>query len=171
MGKRSFDFSKAIESVTRSMGRADPMVARNIKVAMTWDSVAGELVASHTADAHLRQGEFIVYVDSPAWANDLSAMSEMYRIALNEAFGREIVKSVRFEVSNREFRNRSVDAVPGSITGGEPHVDPVPLSEIEMEYVKESVSHVKDPELREALLKATVADLEWKKGIDTPKTP
>lgn len=171
MAKRSFDLAKAIESVTRNMGKSDPMVARNIKVAMTWDSVAGNLVASHTADAHLRQGEFIVYVDSAAWANDLSAMSEMYRTALNEAFSREIVKSVRFEVSNRAFRNRSVDAVGDLDRGLEQRVDPVPLSDIEMEYVKESVSSVEDPELREALLKATIADLEWKKGLGTNETP
>lgn len=171
MRKRSFDLSKAIESVTRNMGRADPMVARNIKVVMTWDSVAGDMVASHTADAHLRQGEFIVYVDSGAWANDLSAMSEMYRTALNDAFGREIVKSVRFEVSNRVFRKRSIDSKRVTERESEPRIDPVPLSLIEMEYVKESVAAVKDPELREALLKATVADLEWKKGIDTSKTP
>lgn len=169
MRGKSVDLSKLLERVTRQMGSSDPMAARNIKVAMTWDKIAGEMVASHTADAHLRQGEFIVYVDSPVWAHDLSSMSEMYREELNASFGKEIVKSVRFEVSRRPYRKRveiSQDALPQT-----PAIESIPLTEIELQMVEESISVITDEKLRKSVLRATIAHLEWEKGIKASKTP
>ena len=169
MRGKSVDLSKLLERITKQLGSSDPMAARNIKVAMTWDAVAGEMVASHTADAHLRQGEFIVYVDSPVWAHDLSSMSELYRNELNAAFGKEIVKSVRFEVSRRPHRKRvelAQDNQPDT-----PRIDPVPLSEMELQMVEESTSVIPDDKLRQSILRATIAHLEWEKGTKSSKTP
>jgi hypothetical protein len=41
----------------------------------------------------------------------------------------------------------------------------VPLSENELAQVTASTASIPDAELREAVLRATVTDLEWKKGI------
>jgi predicted nucleic acid-binding Zn ribbon protein len=54
-----------------------------------WSTVAGESVCSHTTGAHLRRGELVVYVDSPVWATELSALSEPYRVAINENWVRK----------------------------------------------------------------------------------
>ncbi len=47
----------------------------------------------------------------------------------------------------------------------EDDVEPVPLTDRERAQVEASVGAIPDEELREAVLRATVKDLEWKKGI------
>jgi len=41
----------------------------------------------------------------------------------------------------------------------------VPLSENERAQIEASASSIPDAKLREAVVRATVSDLEWKKGI------
>jgi hypothetical protein len=50
-------------------------------------------------------------------------------------------------------------------------VEPIPLSARELEQVRSSVGDIPDEELREAVLKATVKDLEWKKGLAAMNGP
>jgi hypothetical protein len=47
----------------------------------------------------------------------------------------------------------------------EDDVEPVPLSEVERAQVEASAASIPDAALREAVVRATVSDLEWKKGI------
>ena len=48
---------------------------------------------------------------------------------------------------------------------------PVPLDEIELAQIRASVAEIPDAELREAVLRATVKDLEWKKGVSRGSGP
>lgn len=139
---------------------------RQARIHSTWNALAGERVASHTAGAHLREGELVVYVDSPVWAAELSALSEHYRTAMNSALGQETVKSVRFSVSRKVEEKRRVDLheEQQETAAEKDKVPSVPLSAQERAQVEMSVASIPDEELREAVLRATVADLEWKKG-------
>ncbi len=125
------------------------------------------MVSSHTTGVHLRNNDLVVYVDSHAWASDLSALSEQYRGRMNEGLGKELVRSVVFTVS-RKVADERVFAAREMETEEfyrEDDVEPVPLTDLERRQVEASVQAVPGEELREAVLRATVKDLEWKKGI------
>lgn len=131
-----------------------------------WDDVVGPEIAGHTFISGLKDGELIVLVDSPVWSTELNAMSEQLKNRLSQELGKETVKSLRFTVSRRVAIERAerlvrVEAERGY--GGE-SVEPTPLSEAELEAIKKSVAGIENEALREAALRATVADLERKKG-------
>jgi len=132
-----------------------------------WEKVAGESVLHHTTGAHVREGELIVLVDSPLWATELSSLSEQFKKAVNEEAGQNLVRAVRFTVSRRVEQVRRVKAAEQAAEDSysEDKVDPVPLSESELAQVVESVRAIDDLELREAVMRATVADFQWKKGL------
>ena len=165
------DISEMLEKISRRLDRKSGGALLQPRIAEAWRLVAGETVCSHTAGSYLRQGELVVEVDSAVWATELSALSEQYREAVNEKLGQPLVKSVRFSVSRkvgekRRFkeRQRQEDAEKT-----QDEVPSVPLSDAEFEQVRLSVENIPDQELREAVLRATVADLEWKKGIKAAK--
>ena len=129
------------------------------------------MVTSHTTGAHLRDGTLVIYVDGPAWATELTAMSEMYRKRINEEFGKTVVRVVRFTVSRKvaeEFRLRRTELEDEEFYLQDV-VDSVPLTKTEQAQVEASTECIPDAELREAAVKATVADLEWKKGLAARK--
>jgi hypothetical protein len=139
-----------------------------LRVKEAWVEIAGPTVLSHTTGAHLRGHELVVFVDTGLWATELSALSEQYRQALEKALGNGSVKTVRFTVSRKvaeQFRIEVDDQQAGE-SRKEDVVPSVPLSEGELRQVLASVEAIPDEELRQAVLKATVADLEWKKGIE-----
>jgi hypothetical protein len=137
------------------------------RVTGAWEKVCGEMVASHTAGVQLREGTLLVYVDGNSWAAHFEASSEEYRRAVNEELGEELVGQVRFSVSKSAAREARSGAPIGRSEekGTEQHIDTVvPLSEIELDQIKASVDRIPDEGLREAVLRATVRDLEAKKG-------
>lgn len=140
-------------------------------VADAWKRTAGPSVVAHTTGAHLRQGELLVNVDSPVWATELSALSEHYRQALNEELGEEAVKSVRFTVSRKVQLavERQQEEEAAEREEAEDKVASAPLTDQEKAQVYSSASVISDPELREAAIRATIADLEWKKGLKEAK--
>jgi hypothetical protein len=115
----------------------------------------------------MRDGTLIVYVDSPAWATELTAMSERYRLALNEEIGQELVREIRFSVSRKVAEQHRIVAAAKEVEDfyQEDNVPSIPLTPTELSQVVASVGSIADPELREVVLRATVKDLEWKRGI------
>lgn len=144
---------------------------RQIQVKEAWSEIAGPSALSHTTGAHLRGRELVVFVDTHAWATELSALSEKYRTALEEKIGKGSISRVRFTVSPKvaeELRmNLAEDAARSERE--QDKVVPFPLSESERAQVEASVSAIPDKELRAAVLSATIADLEWKKGLKVAK--
>jgi hypothetical protein len=141
--------------------------ADSARVGAAWVAVVGTTVQGHTTGAYMRDGTLIVYVDSPVWATELSAMSERYREALNEEIGQELVRTIRFTVSKKVVeQHRIVSAVrEHDDFYQEDNVPSVPLTPAELSRVVRSVAAIPDSELREAVLRATIKDLEWKRGI------
>jgi len=137
------------------------------KVGQAWTQIAGSAVVSHTTGAHIREGELVVFVDSSLWATELSALSEHYRESVNKELGEELVKAVRFTVSKNVAKEKRIERV---LTESEEYltedkVEPVALTANELAQIEASVSAIEDDELRRAVLRATVADLQWKKGL------
>lgn len=170
-GKQT-DIGKALDSLARGLDRKGHGRLLQAGILPAWEKVAGPMVAEHTAKAHLRGGELMVYVDSPVWATELSALAGPYRDAINEEIGRNVVRSVRFAVSAKVDRERAHRRREAETDAGraEERVTPVALSEAELAQVRESAATIPDERLREAVLRATVAGMEWEKGRKAAKS-
>lgn len=157
----------ALNSLVRRLDRGSGGAYAAARVASAWGRVCGEMVANHTAGAHLRDGVWVVYVDGNSWATHFAASSEQYREAVNKELGEELVRDIRFTVSKKAAQESGFRSTQFSSAGdeaGRDEVTPVPLTETELAQITASVERIPDAELRTAVLRATVKDLEWKKG-------
>ncbi len=142
--------------------------AAKARAVSAWRTSAGDEVAAHARGFALREGELLVFVDSAVWANELSVLSEHYRAAVNERLGKELVTSIRFTVSRKvaEVRAQEVeDDVHASPTRAE-MVEPVEATESERDQVRQMAAAVSGPVLKDAVIAAALAHLEWRKGIE-----
>lgn len=169
---RQTDLKRELASLSRRIDSKQGGLLQ-LKVKQAWSDIAGPTVLSHTTGAHLRGNELVVFVDSGLWATELSALSGRYLEALAEKLGPNLVRSVRFSVSRKvaeEFRiGQQEEAALAERTRDV--VQPVPLSESERSQVEASVAAIPGESLRQAVLRATIADLEWKKGLGVAKEP
>jgi hypothetical protein len=138
------------------------------RVVQAWRLVAGPEVYSHARGFALRGDELVVFVDTHTWATELSAMGEHYKAALNMVVGTETVGSLRFAVSRkvseeldgeRRWANEPADREPDT-------VEPVAASQMERDQVSMMASAVHDDRIRDAVVAAAIAHLEWRKGIE-----
>ncbi len=166
------DLGSALGKLVRRLDRKSGGEWRNVRIAELWPEAVGPHIAAHTGRVFLRGNELVVQVDSPIWATELAAMSELLKERLNEAMGKAEVRTIRFTVSRDVSRERrrgqreTEEAAERTAT-----VVPVALSDEETARVRESVSAIENDELREAAFRATVKHLEWSKGIQGPKRP
>jgi hypothetical protein len=133
-----------------------------------WGEVVGSDINSHTMGAGLRDGEMLVFVDSAAWANELSMMAEDLRSRVNSAIGEDLVTSIRFAVSSR-VRTRDDERLKEEEKKNfyaRDESEPTPLTPTEVEQVAHSASVISNEKLREAAIRATIASLERKKAAE-----
>lgn len=164
---RQTELSGALDGLISRLDRKNSGRGLSARVDLLWDEIAGPLVSAHTTGVHLRDGVLVIYVDSHARANDLSALSERYRVEMNAKLGKELVSKVTFTVSRKvsdEQRIRQQEAATEEFYR-EDDVEPVRLTETERLQVEASAASIPDEKLREAVIRATISDLEWKKGI------
>lgn len=133
-----------------------------------WRAAAGEEVYAHARGFALRGDELLVYVDSPVWANELNVLTENYRAAVNERLGKEVVGTIRFNVSRSVGDERVRDAEDASVVEAAaiPRVDPQPATETEIEQIRSMAEGLQNADMREAVIAAAIAHLEWRKGIE-----
>lgn len=164
---RQIHLSSALKGIVARLDRKSGGAYSLARVSAVWTDVAGQSVSAHTTGAHMRQGTLIIYVDSAIWATELTAMSEQYRMTINERLGEDLVREMRFSVSKRVAEEHGLRRQEEQLDGfyDADVVEPVSLTESERAQVESSVSVIRDEELREAVLRATVRDMEWKKGI------
>jgi predicted nucleic acid-binding Zn ribbon protein len=108
-----------IERLVTRLDRKGGGALKGVRVAAAWKKVAGRMVETHSTGAHLRDATLVVYVDSPIWATELSAMAEHYREAVNTELGEELVRSVRFTVSRKVEEGRRDDPAPDPSRGSD----------------------------------------------------
>jgi hypothetical protein len=164
---RQTDLGPALDGVLRRLDRKSGGAYTSARVLFAWDRVAGEGIAKHTTGAHLRDGVLVVYVDNNTWATQYTAMAERYRVSVNTELGEELVSSLRFVVSRKVADAHKLHRAEAELEDfyREDDVPSVPLTPTERAQVESSVAEIPDAELREAVLRATVKDLEWKKGL------
>jgi hypothetical protein len=142
--------------------------AEKAAVANAWAEAVGPEVARHTSVRGVRRGELLVSTDSSAWAGQLQAMSDQLRDRVNEEIGRESVRRIRFSASPmvaHEHEQREYEESAKRGYGGR-KVEPRELSEQEMEQAEALVEDIESDALREAALRAIVAEKEWQKAAE-----
>jgi hypothetical protein len=172
MRTRGTGLEAGLNSLARKLNRQGGQALKQVAVHEAWTTIAGPSVLNHTTGAHLRGRELVVYVDSALWATELTALSEKYREALNQELGENAVTSVRFTVSRRVEESARIARAEAYTEQPSSNPDPpsVPLTPEERAQVEASTAVIPDKELREAVTRATIADLEWKKGIKAAKS-
>jgi hypothetical protein len=168
-GGRAGRDESAVRIARAVMGRLDrggEGFAR-ARAVTAWRDIAGDEVASHARGFTLREGELLVFVDSSVWANELSALSEHYRTAVNERIGKETVSAVRFTVSKMVAEQRWWEAAASRAADEREadKVEPIPATETERSQIRMMASGVHDEKVREAVIGAATRNLEWRKGI------
>jgi len=172
MRRRGTGLADELDRLSKRLSGSGGAGLKQVLVHKAWSAVAGPSVLEHTTGAHLRASELIVYVDSPLWATELSALAEHYRQAVNTELGEDLVTGVRFSVSKKVEESARLVRVEAEDTSEKvsAQVPSIPLSAQERAQVEASAAVIEDEQLREAVIRATVADLEWKKGIQAAKT-
>ena len=163
-----------VEEASRVLKRADPMGRRHGAQAVSaWGEVVGPEIASRTRGFALRENrELVVFVDTAAWATQLSLMSEELLERLNSHMPHNQVRSIRFTVSNKVASEVVWQAIEeGADAFYEPDPSkPVPLDATEMKQAEHVARAIKDPALRALALRVMVKDLELKKGRNARPT-
>lgn len=152
------------------LGKADPLGKRfGARVVTAWNAICGEIVSNHTRGVAFRDGELVVSVDSPAWANELSVMADSFRSALAAHLGQDLVRSIRFTVSRRVQADKTREAAERDV---EEFYKPddvmrMELSDVERDQAAYVSQAIPDERLREIALRVMITDLEWKKAVRT----
>lgn len=158
-------FDEAASGVLRRADRSGKRFAAS--AVNTWSQVVGNDIAAHTKGFALREnGELVVFVDSGAWANQLSLMSSELLERLNRQLGDAAVRSLRFTVS-RKVKEGTLTQAAEEDTDEFYSLDttePEPLTDVERAQAAAIASAVKDEGLRDLALKVMIKDLELKKG-------
>jgi len=152
------------------IGKADPLGKRfSSRVVAAWNDICGDVVANHTRGVAFRDGELIVSVDSPAWANELSVMADSFRSALAAHLGQDLVRSIRFTVSRHVQAEKARESAESDVAEFYKPDDEVrvALSDVEHSQAVYVSQAVPDERLREIALRVMIKDLEWKKASRT----
>jgi len=163
--------SAGLDQLVGRLDRKSGGAYTQARIGALWQELAGPMVTGHTTGAHLRDGTLVIYVDGPAWATELTAMSETYRKKINSEIGKSVVNHIRFTVSRKvaeEFRLKRTELEDEEFYLQDV-VESIPLTQTERAQVEASTECIPDEQLREAAMRATVADLEWKKGLAARK--
>ena len=160
-----------ISSLTEGLiARLDPSgeARARSRAVRAWRLVAGEEVFEHARGFALRDGELVIFVDTNSWATELSAMSEHYRAALNTVLGQETVTSLRFPVSRKVSEQRADEerSAAEEATDRWWKAEPVTATDLERDQVRLMAAGIHDETIREVVVKAEIAHLEWRKGIE-----
>jgi hypothetical protein len=137
-----------------------------------WRDVAGEEVAAHAMGFAMRGSELLVYVDSPVWATELTALSERYRSDINTAVGKELVGSMRFTVSKKVSEEHAWEEARRMVAESAQvrHIKPIPATAQERSQIEAMAAGIHDETLREAAVSAAICGLEWRKGREADKS-
>lgn len=163
--KRSQSFNDAAEAALRRIDKAGKR--HNARVVGVWSEVVGADIARHTKGFAFRENrELVVYVDTAAWANELSLMANDLTARINTRIGDDVVRSLRFTVSRTVSAERAWEA---AITHAEAEyestpIEPVALTDVEVAQAEHVAAAIDDGELREIALRVMMKDLALKKG-------
>lgn len=163
--KKSQSFGDAAEAALRRIDKSGKR--HNARVVGVWSEVVGADIARHTKGFAFRDDkELVVFVDTAAWANELSLMASDLSARINAYVGEDVVRSLRFTVSRTVSIERAWEAtIARAEEEYEPEqIEPVELSDVEVAQAEHVAAAIDDGELREIALRVMMKDLALKKG-------
>lgn len=122
---------------------------------LIWAEVVGEQMAAATEVLGVSAGVLRVSTKSAVWANELTFYKPEILRRLNSALG--VVKTP--VITDIHFQNRGLTKPAKVAVEQEGSLDTVELSTAELKQVEESVCKITDPDLRERIRRARLADL------------
>jgi predicted nucleic acid-binding Zn ribbon protein len=143
MEKRDPEIAKLGEVLDKSLKRLDPS-GRLVEYGVwpIWNEAVGDTIARNAQPEKIRQGTLFVKVSSPVWMQQLQYLKETVAEKLNHALGKEVVKNLFFFIGSvraetAEQKAAAQESPAASVA--QPSLD------------EETLSPVKDPEIRRAL--------------------
>jgi predicted nucleic acid-binding Zn ribbon protein len=82
----------AIESLLKTYKLDDRLAER--RLINSWEEVMGKMIANHTKDLYVKNGQLIVTLDSAALRNELAMAKSKIIKMMNEAAGKEVINEV-----------------------------------------------------------------------------
>ncbi|NTV39314.1 MAG: DUF721 domain-containing protein [Demequinaceae bacterium] len=86
--------SDNVQSLLTRMGWTEHIEVASVTA--RWREVIGDQIADHCEPVSFDDGALLLRASSSAWATQMQLMSGQVRHRLNEEFGREVVKELRF---------------------------------------------------------------------------
>ena len=86
--------STNVDALLRRMGWTEHIEVAGVTA--RWREVIGDQIADHCEPVSFEEGVLLLRASSSAWATQMQLMSGQVRHRLNEEFGREVVKELRF---------------------------------------------------------------------------
>lgn len=86
--------SDSVRSLLSRMGWTEHIEVASVTA--RWREVIGDQIADHCEPVSFDEGTLLLRASSSAWATQMQLMSGQVRHRLNEEFGREVVKELRF---------------------------------------------------------------------------
>jgi predicted nucleic acid-binding Zn ribbon protein len=151
--------ARALEKFSVVLGRflkTHGMTSRlhEYRVASSWRSIAGPVLALHAEPRDLRGKRLHLVVDSPAWMHQLSLMKPELISRINQRLGADLVKEISLKLGEIESKPEHAKV--------EPH-EHAELTSEDRERVDRSIRDIQDEEMREAFRRLFEKDLLYKK--------
>jgi len=93
-GRDPSAMSDNVNALQRKMGWTEHIEVASVTA--RWREVIGDQIADHCEPVSFDNGALLLRASSSAWATQMQLMSGQVRHRLNEEFGREVVKELRF---------------------------------------------------------------------------
>lgn len=140
------DFNDVLQTLLKRAESSYPDRAH--KVWDVWQSAVGEKLSERCFPLSLRKGKLFIGVVNSPWMQQLSFLKEDLKNSINAAIGHEIVKEIKFKLSEPPEKPRE----------HKPNNNPPWLRQSVPEEVKTlmeaDLASVTDPEIRKMVLRA-----------------
>ncbi len=94
IGRDPRTMSENVEAFMRRMGWTEHIEVASVTA--RWREVIGDQIADHCEPVSFEEGVLLLRASSSAWATQMQLMAGQVRHRLNEEFGREVVRELRF---------------------------------------------------------------------------
>lgn len=91
---------RAAEFLGKVVRRLERPEAALAWLTAAWPSIVGKALAAHTKPVRCAAGRLEVTIDANAWQKQLAEMAKDFCARINQAYGSNLVREVKFTVTN-----------------------------------------------------------------------
>lgn len=132
------------------------------EIIFKWHIIFGTPISKHTYPAELKDGELIINVDSPVWLQQLRFMQPL----LIEKLGDYAIKSVKLKIGKVKRDKFKKEFSKTSAVLRNPSYE---ISNHDADWLSETLSNIKDTEIREIIGKIILKSISRIKDKDSFK--